>query len=157
MYDSASLKVFSSQVFTLKHICIYGFFHTRYMSCPSQSSRFKIRFAEVVPNNVQFRGLYNRFVTIYFLRWGIGGLVAQAIRRLPQTVALGSRVRVSVTSCGFRGGRNGIWVGFLGVSPVFPNQKFHSIISPHSSRPFRFISFFSLCDGASDGVDRHPC
>ena len=50
--------------------------------------------------------------------------------RLPP---LGSRVRVSVPPCGFRGGRNG-------VSPVFPYHKFHSIISPPSSHPFRFIS-----------------
>ena len=26
--------------------------------------------------------------------------------------SLGSRVRVSVTPCKFRGGRNGVWVGF---------------------------------------------
>ena len=57
--------------------------------------------------------------------------------RLPP---LGSRVRVSVPPCGFRGGRNGVWVAFHGVSPVFPYHKFHSTISPHSSRPFRFIS-----------------
>ena len=57
--------------------------------------------------------------------------------RLP---LLGSRVRISVTPCGFRGGRNGVWVGFLGVSPVFPYHKFHSTISPHSSHTFSFIS-----------------
>ena len=57
--------------------------------------------------------------------------------RLPP---LESRVRVSVTPCGFRGGRNGFWVGFRGVSPVFPYHKFHSTISPHSSHPFRSIS-----------------
>ena len=68
------------------------------------------------------------------------GLVAQAVRRSPPTAALGSRGRVSVTPCGFRGGRNGVWVGFSRVSPVFPYHKFHSTISPHSSHPFRFIS-----------------
>ena len=57
--------------------------------------------------------------------------------RLPP---LGSRLRVSVPPCGFRGGRNGVWVGFHGVSPVFPYHKFHSIISPPSSHAFRFIS-----------------
>ena len=57
--------------------------------------------------------------------------------RLPP---LGSRVRVSDPPCGFRGGRNRVWVGFSWVSPVFPYHKFHSTISPHSSHPFRFIS-----------------
>ena len=57
--------------------------------------------------------------------------------RLPP---LGSRVRVSVPPCGFRGGRNGVWVGFSRVSPVFLYHKFHSTTSPHSSHPFRFIS-----------------
>ena len=35
-----------------------------------------------------------------------------------------------------------IWVGtvFLGVSPVFFCNKYHSTISPHSSHSFRFIS-----------------
>ena len=57
--------------------------------------------------------------------------------RLPP---LGSRVRVSVPPCGFRGGRNEVWVDYRGVSPVFPYHKFHSTISPHSSHPFRSIS-----------------
>ena len=57
--------------------------------------------------------------------------------RLPP---LGSRVHVSVTLCGFRGGRNGVWVGFSGVSPVFPYHKFHSTISPRPSHPFRSIT-----------------
>ena len=58
--------------------------------------------------------------------------------RLPP---LGSRVRVLVTPCGFRGGWNGIWVGFSRGFSHFPlPQQFHSTISPHSSHPFRFIS-----------------
>ena len=58
--------------------------------------------------------------------------------RLPP---LGSWVRVSVTPCGFRGGRNGVWVGFSRGFSHFPlPQIFHSTISPHSSHPFRFIS-----------------
>ena len=57
--------------------------------------------------------------------------------RLPP---LGSRVRVSVTPCGFRGVRSGVWVVFIGVSPGFPCHKFHSSISPHSSHSFSFIS-----------------
>ena len=67
--------------------------------------------------------------------------------RLPP---LGSRVCVSVTPCGFRGGRNGVWVGFLGVSPVFPYHNFHSTISPHSSHPFQSISSALV-------MVRHPC
>ena len=57
--------------------------------------------------------------------------------RLP---LLGSRVRVSVTPCGFRGRRNGVWADFSRVSPVFPYHQFHSTISPHSFHPFRLIS-----------------
>ena len=57
--------------------------------------------------------------------------------RLPP---LESRVRVSVTPCGFRGGRNGIWVGFSRGFSRFPYHKFNSTISPHSSHPFRFLS-----------------
>ena len=34
-----------------------------------------------------------------------------------------------------------VWVGFLGVPPIFPWHKFHSTISPHSSHSFCFISF----------------
>ena len=55
---------------------------------------------------------------------------------------IGSRVSFSVTPCGFRGGRNGVWIGFFsrGFSR-FPLPEFHSIISPHSSRSFGFIPF----------------
>ena len=43
----------------------------------------------------------------------------------------------SVTKCEFLSGRTGVWIGFLGISPLFPRHKFHSIISPHPfhSRP----------------------
>ena len=61
--------------------------------------------------------------------------------RLPP---LGSRVRVSVTPCGFRGGRNGIWVGF--------SRGFYCFSLPQIS--FHFIS---PCDGASGVVGQHPC
>ena len=60
--------------------------------------------------------------------------MAQAVRRSPPTAG------VSVTPCGFRGGRNGVLVGFREVSPVFPYHKFHSTISPYSSHPIRSIS-----------------
>ena len=55
--------------------------------------------------------------------------------RLPP---LGSRVRVSVTPCGFRGGRNGVWVGFLWGFSCFPLPQisfhhFSTLISSISS------------------------
>ena len=58
--------------------------------------------------------------------------------RLP---LLGFRFCFSVSLCGFNGGRNGVWVGFSWVSPVFSCHKFHSTISSHSPLSFRFISF----------------
>ena len=70
------------------------------------------------------------------MKWH-GGLVEQAVSRLP------SGVRISFTPFRFRGGRNGIWVGFSRDSPVFHFYKFHSTISPHSAHQFRSISFSS--------------
>ena len=68
--------------------------------------------------------------------------------RLPP---LGSRVRVSVPPRGFRGGRNGVWVGFSWGFSRFPLPpiSFH-----HFSTP---ISFIRPCDGASGVVGWHPC
>ena len=82
-----------------------------------------------------------------------GGLVAQAVRRSPPT---GSRVRVSVPPCGFRGGRNGVWVGFSRGFSRFPLPQisFHHFSTLISSISFHFIS---PCDGASGVVGRHPC
>ena len=73
--------------------------------------------------------------------------------RLPP---LGSRVRVSVTPCGFRGGRNGVWVGYSrGVSRFpLPQISFHHFSTLISSISFHFIN---PCDGASGLVGRHPC
>ena len=73
--------------------------------------------------------------------------------RLPP---LGSRVRVSVTPCGFRGGRNEIWVGFSrGFSRLpLPQLSFHHFSTLTSSISFHFIR---PCDGASGVVGRHPC
>ena len=68
--------------------------------------------------------------------------------------SLGSRVCVSVTPCGFCGRHNGVWVGLSRCFPVFSCHKFHSIISPHSSHSFQFMS---SCDGASGMVGRYPC
>ena len=69
------------------------------------------------------------------------------------TPPLGSRVRVSVTPCGFCGGRNGVWVGFLRGFSRFPLPQisFHHFSTLISSISFHFIS---PCDGASAG--RHP-
>ena len=59
---------------------------------------------------------------------------------------LGSRVRISVSPCGFRGGRNRVWVGFSRGFSRFP--LLISSISFHFIRP---------CDGASGVVSQHPC
>ena len=73
--------------------------------------------------------------------------------RLPP---LGSRVRVSVTPCGFRCGRNGVWVGFSRGFSRFPLPQisFHYFSTLISSISFHFIS---PCDGATGVVGRHPC
>ena len=73
--------------------------------------------------------------------------------RLPP---LGYRVRVSVTPCGFRGGRNGVWVGFSRGFSRFPLPQisFHHFSIPISSISFHFIG---PRDGASGVVARHPC
>ena len=73
--------------------------------------------------------------------------------RLP---SLGSRVHISVTPCGFRGGRNGVWVGFSRGFSHFPLPliSFHHFSTLISSISFHFIS---PCDGASGVVGRHPC
>ena len=65
--------------------------------------------------------------------------------RLPP---LGSRVRVSVTPCGFRGGRNEVWVGFSWGFSHFPllQISFHHFSTLISSISFHFIT---PCDGAS--------
>ena len=75
-----------------------------------------------------------------------GGLVAQAVRRSPPTTGvpsshLGPSMWVSWwTKRGLGRFFTGFGQDFHGVSPVFPYQKFHSTLSPHSSHPFRFIS-----------------
>ena len=73
--------------------------------------------------------------------------------RLPP---LGSRVRVSVSPCGFRGGRKWVWVGFSRGFSRFPLPQisFHHFSILISSISFHFNS---PCDGASGVVGRHPC
>ena len=70
---------------------------------------------------------------------------------------LGSRVRVSVTPGGFRGGRNGVWVGFSRGFSHFPLPQisFHHFSTLISSISFHFI--ISPCDGATGVIGRHPC
>ena len=69
---------------------------------------------------------------------------------------LGSRVRVSVTPCGFRSGQNGVWVGFSRGFSRFPLPQIssHHLSILISSISFHFISPY---DGASGVVGRHPC
>ena len=73
--------------------------------------------------------------------------------RLPP---LGSRVRVSVPQCGFPGGRNEVWVDFLGVSPVFPYHKLHSTIFSTLISSIS-LHFIRPCDVVTGVVGRHPC
>ena len=55
---------------------------------------------------------------------------------------LGSRVRISVTPCAFRGGRNGDWVGFSRSFSRFslPQILFHRLSILISFHSFHFIS-----------------
>ena len=73
--------------------------------------------------------------------------------RLPP---LGSRVRVLVPPCGFRGGQNEVWVGFSRGFSHFPLPQisFHHFFTLISSISLHFIC---PCDGATGVVGRHPC
>ena len=65
--------------------------------------------------------------------------MAQAVRRSPPTAGVpSSRLGHSMWVSWWM--KRGLGRFFSGFSPVFPYHKFHSTISPHSSRPFRFIS-----------------
>ena len=81
--------------------------------------------------------------------------VAQAVRRSPPTAGVPSS-RLGPSMCGFRGGRNGVWVGFSRGFSRFPLPQilFHLFSTLISSISFHFIR---PCDGASDVVGRHPC
>ena len=82
-----------------------------------------------------------------------GGSVARGI----VDGRLGSRVRVSVTPCGFRGGWNVVWVRFSGVPPVSSTTNF---LPPFlHTQLFHFVSFHFIrsCDGESGVVSRHHC
>ena len=70
-------------------------------------------------------------------------------KRLPPRVPpQGSRVQVSVTPYGFRGGRNGVWVGFSWNFSRFPLPQIYFHHFSNSSHPFHFIN---PCDGARRG------
>ena len=80
-------------------------------------------------------------------------MCAQAISHSPPTALLGSRVRVSVSTCGFNGGRNEIGTFFSGFR--FPLQlSFHHFSTLISSVSFHSIN---LCNDVTGVVDRHPC
>ena len=84
-------------------------------------------------NNNKYSRVYPVKGNIKYINFNAASWRKRLGARLPP---LGSRVRVSVTPCGVRGGRNGVWVRF---SRGF-YHKFHSTISPYSPHPFRFIS-----------------
>ena len=117
-----------------------------------QNMKHNINFTPQRFSIVNFTNLFENSLNLIFILRAASWRKRLGARLPP----LGSRVRVSVPLCGFRGGRNGVWVGFLGISPVFPYHKFHSTISPTliSSISFHIIS---PCDGASGVVGRHPC
>ena len=90
---------------------------------------------------------------VLFLHFRAASCRKRLDARLPP---LGSRVRASVPPCGFRGGRNGVWVGFSRGYSRFPLPQisFHHVSILISSISFHFIS---PCDGESGVVGRHPC
>ena len=73
--------------------------------------------------------------------------------RLPQP---GSRAHISLTPCGFHGGRNWVWVGFSRGFSSFPLPQisFHHFSTVISYISFDFISPY---DGATGVVGRHSC
>ena len=57
----------------------------------------------------------------------------------------------------FHGGRNGIWVGFLRISPVYPTKNFIPPLLHTHAIHFVSFHFFSPCNGATGVVGRHRC
>ena len=135
-----------SEVFWLPHrqyFCITTifFYNTHLRLHDFVQYTFHIMYMHFIP-------IIFRFYASYFWKtdWGsqvtplsmkrnfiLRGLVAQAVRHSPPTA--GSRVRVSLTPCGFRGGRNGVWVGFSrGFSRfLLPQISFHHFFTLISS------------------------
>ena len=62
----------------------------------------------------------------------------------------------SVSPCGFRGGRNEVWVGFSRGFSRFPLPQisFHHFSTLISSISFHFIR---PCDGTTGVIGRYPC
>ena len=131
------------------------FLYSRYVDdcCNYFCAWFNLFLYRGSERNVLATALYKTIILSVAL---YGTLVAQAVRRSPPTAALGSRVRVSVPSCGFRGGRNEVWVGLSRGFSRFPLPQisFHHFSTLISSFSLHFIS---PCDGASRVVGRHPC
>ena len=77
--------------------------------------------------------------------WDLRDLIAASLhKRLGACLPpLGSRVRVLVTPCGFRGGRNGVWVGFSrGFSRFLPFSPTTNFIPPFlHTHLIHFVSF----------------
>ena len=104
--------------------------------------------------------LWTTGITVWYKRGimdSIGTKAASWRKRLAARLPpLGSRVRFSVPPCGFRGGRNEVWVSFSRGFSRFPLPQisFHHFSTLISSISFHFIR---PCDGASGVVGRHPC
>ena len=64
---------------------------------------------------------------------------------------------IFVTPCGFRGGRNRVWIGFSWGFSSFNPTNF--ILSSLHNYLIHFVSFHFIrtFDGASGIVDQHPC
>ena len=114
-----------------------------------------LKFLQVIYESFDCNLIQGFFIN-HFSKYMIffGGLVAQAVRRSPPTSGVPSS-RLG-PSCGFRGGRNGVWVGFSRGFSRFPLPpiSFHHFSTLISSISFHFIR---PCDGESGVVGRHPC
>ena len=83
----------------------------------------------------------------------VGDFPVQAVTRSPSTPGVpSSRLGHAMWVSKWTNRSQGRF--FLEVSPVFPCQKFHSTIYPHSSNSFHLIYLY---DGATGFIGRHPC
>ena len=100
--------------------------------------------------------IYYNDNTIWTLR---KRLVAPWRKRLDARLTpLESRHRVSVTPCGFRGGRKrGLGRFFPGFLSVSPTKNFISPFLHTHLIHFLTFNFMSLCNGTTGGIGRHPC
>ena len=94
---------------------------------------------------------YSKLLSAEVMSMGIGAPWRNRLKaRLPP---LRSRIRVSVTQCGFRGGRNGIWVGFI---PFSPTTYFISRFLYAHIKHFVSFHFITPYNGATGVIDQHP-